>query len=258
MKSIFITGAAAGIGKACAEYFHAQGWFVGLYDIDKANCIALANSLGKERCSTGKLDVTDTADWSNALKDFWEESGQRMDVLLNNAGILCSGEFQSIDLAQQHQLIDVNIKGVMNGCHLAFEYLRQTPHARVVNMASASAIYGQPELASYSASKFFVRGFTEALQLEWAAYDITVCDIWPLFVQTGMINNLDQAQSVKNMGVHLTPQDVAETIAKAVAHTGRPGKTHWPVGLSAKSFYQGVKLGPGWLSRQIVKRISKR
>ncbi len=258
MQSIFITGAAAGIGKACAEHFHAQGWFVGLYDIDRTGCARLADALGQERCSIGKLDVTDIADWTNALKDFWAESGQRLDVLMNNAGVLCSGEFQDIPLQHQHDLIDINIKGVMNGCHLAFEYLQQTPGACVINMASASAIYGQPELASYSSSKFFVRGFTEALQLEWQAHDIQVRDIWPLFVQTDMINDLGGAQSVKNMGVKLSPQDVARTVYQAATASGRPGRTHWPVGLPAKSFYQGVKLGPGWLSRQLVKHISKR
>lgn len=256
-RSIFITGAAAGIGKACAQLFHSQGWHVGLYDIDKAGCQSLAQELGHERVTWGRLDVTDPVEWKNALSAFCETTGGQLHALLNNAGILSSGEFQDIDLATQHRIVDVNVKGVMNGCHVAFPYLRATPEACLINMTSASAIYGQAELATYSSSKFFVRGLTEALDLEWSKYDIRVVDIWPLFVHTAMIDNLDKAQSVKNMGVKLTPDDVAKTVADAVAYRGAIPKVHWTVGASTKALYQAVKMAPLWLTRQINRRLSR-
>ena len=257
MKSIFITGAAAGIGKACAEHFHSKGWFVGLYDVDEAGCQELAKQLCGERTVYGRLDVTDPNGWKSSLQAFWEAAGERLDVLLNNAGILRSGDFQSIELAQQHLMVDINIKGVMNGCHSAFSYLQKSPNSCVINMASASAIYGQPDLATYSSSKFFVRGFTEALDLEWRQHDIRVMDIMPLFVQTAMIGQLNDPASVVQMGVHLTPQDVATSVYKAARYRGLFSKLHWPVGASAKAFYQAVKIAPLWLSRLIVKNIAK-
>lgn len=256
-KSIFITGAAAGIGKACAERFHAAGWFVGLYDVDEAGCRELQEALGNERACVGKLDVTEARAWQGALKHFCEASDGRLDVLFNNAGILRSGPFQEIDLTQQHLIVDINIKGVMNGCHTAFEYLKQTPGACVINMASASAIYGQPEIATYSASKFAVRGLTEALDIEWREHGIRVVDIWPLFVQTGMMADLDGAASAANMGAKLTPGQVAEGVYAAANKTGRFASPHRPVGLSAKAFARAVKLAPDWLSRLIVGRIAR-
>ena len=257
IKCIFISGAAAGIGKACAQAFHHQGWHVGLYDIDAQGCQRTAEQLGTERVSWGALDVTDPAAWVRALRDFCGPHDGRLDALINNAGILYSGEFQDIELAAQQRIVDVNVKGVMNGCHAAFPYLRDTPDACLINMTSASAIYGQAELATYSSSKFFVRGLTEALDLEWSKYDIRVRDIWPLFVRTAMIDQLDKAQSVKNMGVKLTPQDVAATALKAVAYRGPVAKIHWTVGFSTKALYQAVKIAPLWLTRQINQRLSR-
>ncbi len=256
-KRIFISGAAAGIGKACAEAFHRQGWHVGVYDIDEAGCQRLAEQLGPQRVSWGALDVTDAHAWTRALHDFCAAHDGQLDALLNNAGVLSSGEFQTIDLDAQHRMVDINVKGVMNGCHAAFAYLRDTPGACLINMTSASAIYGQAELATYSSTKFFVRGLTEALDLEWTKYDIRVCDIWPLFVRTAMIDQLDKAQSVKNMGVKLTPQDVAATVLKAANYRGPVAKVHWTVGLSTKALYQAVKIAPLWLTRQINQRLTR-
>ncbi|RZO83367.1 MAG: SDR family oxidoreductase [Oceanococcus sp.] len=256
-KYIFITGAAAGIGKACAQAFHREGWHVGLYDIDKTGCQKLAEELGNQRVTFGRLDVTDPLEWKNTLSAFCEVSGGQLHGVLNNAGVLSSGEFQDIDLETQHRMVDINVKGVMNGCHLAFPYLRDTPQACLINMASASAIYGQADLATYSSSKFFVRGLTEALDLEWSKYDIRVVDIWPLFVRTAMIDNLDKAQSVKNMGVKLTPDDVAKTVIKAATYRGAIPKVHWTVGFSTKALYQAVKMAPLWLTRQINQRLTR-
>ena len=132
--SIFITGAAAGIGQASARLFAAQGWFVGLYDIDQTGVSALAAELGADNAMAGTLNVADASAWQPALATFQERAGQ-LNVLLNNAGILVSGPFETIALSRQHQLVDINIKGVMNGCHAALPFLRQTRGSRVINMA---------------------------------------------------------------------------------------------------------------------------
>lgn len=254
-KAILITGAAAGIGAACARRFHAAGWFVGLYDVNLDGCRALAEELG-ERCIAGRLDVTDPADWQAALDQFWAASGERLDVLLNNAGILAAGNFEQIDLARQHAIVDVNIKGVMNGCHAAFGHLQRTPGARVINMTSASALYGQPELTTYAATKFAVRGLTEGLNLEWAGHGVHVCDIWPLFTQTAMIDGAEAAASAQNLKHRLTPEAVAAVVVQAA--TSRSRKAHWLVGRQTKLLAWAMKLSPAWLTRAIVGLLTRR
>ncbi len=251
--SIFITGAAAGIGRATALHFHRQGWFVGAFDLNEAALAELAGLLGQGGL-TGRLDVSDATAWGPALEAFFNAAGSRLDVLLNNAGVLASGPFESIALARHHQIVDINIKGVMNGCHAALRWLQLTPNSRVINLASASAIYGQPSLASYSASKFAVRGLTEALDLEWQQYGVRVMDVWPLFVQTDMVKNMD-AKSIQRLGIKLTAEDVAQVIWTAANHQG-PAQTHWPVGLQSKLFAQAVKLSPAWLNRLITRQIA--
>jgi NAD(P)-dependent dehydrogenase (short-subunit alcohol dehydrogenase family) len=162
----------------------------------------LANELG-ENAKAGYLDVSNFRQWKIALQDFKNWAGE-LNILINNAGILYSGAFEETSIQSHHRTIDINVKGVLNGCHVALPHLQKASFARVINLSSASAIYGQADLASYSASKFAVRGLTEALDVEWQKYNIRVLDVMPLFVQTNMVKNMD-AGSIQNIGVDLTP-----------------------------------------------------
>jgi NAD(P)-dependent dehydrogenase (short-subunit alcohol dehydrogenase family) len=253
-KAILITGAAAGIGQATARFFAARGWFVGLYDVDEAGVTALAAELGVHNVLAGRLDVTNADEWKAALEAFFLRTG-RLDVLLNNAGILASGPFESIQLERQQRILDVNVKGVLNGCYHALSYLRRTQHSRVINMASASAIYGQPSLASYSASKFAVRGLTEALDLEWQTHGIRVMDVLPLFVQTDMLKDA-RTKAIASLGINLTPEDVAKTVWQAACYKGLSPRVHWLVGTQTKLIYSLSGLAPDWLNRLVTRRIA--
>lgn len=251
---VLITGAANGIGRATARLFVQHGWFVGLGDIDGDGLDTLQQELGVDNALAMVLDVTKADDWNAILTSFYQRTG-RLDVLINNAGILISGNFESNPLARHHALVDVNITGLLNGCYLSLAYLRKTSGARVINLSSSSAIYGQASLATYSATKFAVRGLTEALNIEWQKYGISVVDIMPLFVQTEMVTNMD-ARSIKVFGAKLTAQDVAHTIWRAATQRQRFNKAHWPVGMMSTWLLRLTGLTPAWLNRLIVKRIT--
>ena len=249
MQSIFISGAAQGIGAAIATLFYQHGYKVGIYDINEIQAQKLAQQLGPH-AKAGLLDVANYKQWQQALSEFQPWAGE-MNVLVNNAGILYSGAFEQTDIAEHHRTVDINIKGVLNGCHAALPFLKQASSARIINLSSASAIYGQPDLVSYSASKFAVRGITEGLDIEWQKYGIRVLDVMPLFVQTAMVKEMD-AGSIQNMGVHLTAEDVAQTIYTRVqAKDSLFTKTHEPVGLKTKIMFNLSKVSP-----QFVNRIS--
>jgi NAD(P)-dependent dehydrogenase (short-subunit alcohol dehydrogenase family) len=250
---VLISGAAAGIGRATARLFASHGWMVGIGDVDEPGLALLQAELG-ERGIALRLDVTRPADWQSALEAFFARTG-RLDVLVNNAGILISGPFESNALARHEALVDVNIKGVLYGCFAAREYLARTPGARLVNMSSSAAIYGQAALATYSATKFAVRGLTEALNIEWQDQGIRVMDVMPLFVQTGMVKDMNAA-SVRRLGVRLTPEDVASVIYRAATYRGSIGKVHWPVGLGAKLLHAMNGAGPDRLARFVARRIA--
>lgn len=252
-KAIMVTGAAAGIGRAITQRFAAEGFLIGAYDVDAAGLASLREELG-ESVVTGTLDVRDADAWRSALADLTSSTGGTLDILVNNAGILQSGEFAEIPLDAQQRAVEVNVVGTINGCHAAHPYLKATPGAMVINLASASAIYGQPELATYSATKFAVRGLTEALDLEWAKDDIAVRALWPLFVQTGMVVGMDTG-STRSMGVHLTSDDVADEVVK-VARGDRGLSVHRAVGRQAKVMLASSGLAPSWVLRMVNRRVA--
>ena len=246
-QSIFISGAAQGIGAAIARLFYQQGYKVGIYDLNEALAQELATQLGGN-AKAGKLDVSQYDQWQTTLQEFSEWAGE-LNILVNNAGILYSGDFAKTDIAAHHRTIDINVKGVLNGCHAALPLLRKARFARVINLSSASAIYGQADLASYSASKFAVRGITESLDVEWEQYGIRVLDVMPLFVQTAMIKDMDAA-SIQNIGVSLTPQNVADEILNLVKTKDTIfTPTHTPIGLKTKIMYQLSNKSPQFINR---------
>lgn len=256
--SIFITGAAAGIGRATASLFADRGYRVGAYDVDAAGLATLgaeSTARGAE-ITTGVLDVTDADGWAARLREFTGDSG-RLDILVNNAGVLSSGPFEEIPLATQRRIVEINVNGTLSGMHTAFPYLRDTAGAQVVNLCSASAIYGQPELATYSATKFAVRGLTEALELEWQRHGIRVIDMWPLFVATPMVDGLETGSS-KALGVHLGADDVARAIYDATRpNRSLLGRVHYPVGLQTKAFTAMAQISPNWVQRLLNKTVTR-
>ncbi|MBH0778704.1 SDR family oxidoreductase [Nocardia bovistercoris] len=254
--TVFITGAAAGIGRATALLFAAHGYHVGAYDIDEVGLTRLSADItaagGTVR--TGVLDVTNDTHWSERLAEFHDATG-RLDILVNNAGILRAGPFQDIDLAAHRAVVDVNLGGVLTGTHTAFRYLRDTEGAQIVNLCSASAIYGQPELATYAATKSAVKSLTEALDLEWERHDIRVVAVWPLFVATAMVDGVDTG-STRSLGVHLTADDVAHGIWEITSKRGRLPRVHYEIGARTKALALAAKYSPGWAVRTINKYVT--
>lgn len=255
--AIFITGAAAGIGLAVAERFARAGWFVGLYDLNVDAVQAHHQRLCAAHGIAGRLDVAQAGDWTSALADFAQASGGRLDVLFNNAGVSVTRPFEQAELARHHLVVDVNLKGVINGCHTAHALLRATPGGRVINMCSASALHGQPELASYSATKAAVRSLTEALDIEWRRQGIRVVDVLPLFVDTAMVrDDVSRMKTVKLLGVRLTAEDVAATVWSLAQCSPQRLPVHTHVGLQTKFFALLSKLSPGWVNHWVTAKMA--
>lgn len=261
-STVFITGAAAGIGRATALTFAAAGYHVGAYDIDETGLASLAKEITAKgaKVTTGVLNVTDHEQMVTRLAEFDAAAGGRLDILINNAGILVAGPFEDMPIEVHRREIDVNVGGVISGTLAAFPYLKKTRGAQVVNLCSASAIYGQAELATYSASKFAVRGLTEALDLEWKRYDIRVIAMWPLFVQSAMTANISTG-TTNSLGIKLTTQDVADGIFKATQDRSKLTqdllhKVHFPVGTPSKALALGSRFSPAWLTRRVNKKLA--
>lgn len=252
MNNMLISGAASGIGAATARLFHARGWRVGLLDVDEGALAALAAELGGAWYAP--LDVVDAAAVQAAVAEFCAQGGGQLRLLFNAAGILRTGAFVDIELEQHTRLVQINVLGVLNLCHAAFAYLKATPGAQVINMGSASALYGVPQLASYSASKFAVRGLTEALELEWREHGIRVGDLMPPFVDTPMVRSQAQRPAVmQRLGVRLE----AEQIAAAAWKQAHASAVHRPVGLQFGVLFNLGQITPGWINRLLMAWLSR-
>jgi len=254
-KSIFITGAASGIGAETARLFSKKGWFCGLYDIDDTGLKSVAAELGEENCHLGHLNVTNREDWTAAVQSFGEATDGQMNVLFNNAGIGRHGWIEDIPQDESDLVLDVNVKGVVNGVYAALPLLKQTPEARIVNTASTAGIIGSPQLAVYSASKFAVRGLTEALDIEFSELGIRVTSLMPWFIDTPILEmgrtegaNVKMSDQLKDSGVEIYPVSVAAEAAWDAAHGT---DVHYMAGKRAKQARMVARFMPGRLRKQV-------
>ncbi len=251
MKTALITGAASGIGLATARRLATEGWFVGLYDVNREAVEALLSG-GEFSAAGGTFcDVGVRESVTAAIEHFSEATGGRMDLLVNNAGVLTAGPFESMDPAASEAMIRVNVQGLTTVAQLAFPLLKATPRSTLLNLCSVSSVHGVPLLAVYSASKFYVDGLTQALDIEWAQHGIRVFSIKPPFVGTAMLDDMPP-QLMKSFTVDFTPEQIADEIMKALNGSGQA----YLLGAKARALGLLAKLLPAALGRRLVMRLS--
>ncbi len=254
MKTILITGAASGIGRETARLFAGKGWMTGLCDLNPEGLESLAREIKTKggHAMAIPMDVTDSDSVRRGAAAFLEKTQGRLDLLFNSAGLLAMGQHDAIDLARQRAIVDVNLTGVLNLIEACLPALKSTAGAAVITMSSASAVYGTPELAVYSATKHAVRGLTEALNIEFAPYDIHVGDIMVSFVSTPMVTGSKiQATSLKRLKAGITPEDVSKTVFKAFCRR----RVHWHIGILLKLLILTCTLAP-FARRFLVKLLA--
>jgi NAD(P)-dependent dehydrogenase (short-subunit alcohol dehydrogenase family) len=224
IRNAIVTGAGSGIGCATAALLLRKGWRVALADVNEPAIRSLAASHGDGALALpGDITDPDSVEaMMSAITACWNS---RLDLLVNCAGVLWSGDFEGQTPDNMTRILAVNNAGIAHCTRAAFPLLRRCAdmggQPAVVNLSSASAAFGIPSLAIYSASKFWVRGFTEALAVEWARHGIAVRDVMPPFVNTPMVHNGLQANRFhQRMGSDVTPEEVAEQVY--AAYVGGP------------------------------------
>lgn len=179
-KTVLITGASSGIGKATSLYFAQQGW----------NVIATMRSPEKEKelvsipgMLVTRLEVTDPESITAAIQQGIEKFGH-IDVLVNNAGYGQQGLFEAISLEKITEQFEVNVFGVMNVTREILPHFRSRKSGMIVNISSGAGRLTTPLLSVYCASKFAVEGFTEALSYELESQNIKVKMVEPGYIAT--------------------------------------------------------------------------
>ncbi|NTW56706.1 MAG: SDR family oxidoreductase [Chlorobiaceae bacterium] len=185
-KTAVVTGAASGIGLALSEELIRRGASVWLTDIDTAALERSAAGFGPN-ARGHELDVRDSAAVRDLVEFVAKESG-RLDFMFNNAGIIMPGEVHDLDIDHFDRIIDVNIRGVVNGTLAAYPVMVRQRCGHIVNTASLAGLAPAPLLSSYAMTKHAVVGLTSSLRFEAARYGVRVSAICPSAVNTPMLD----------------------------------------------------------------------
>jgi len=209
-RVIAITGGARGIGKATAAALARRGARVGIGDLDRELAEATAAELGGETLAL-ELDVTSRDSFEGFLDQVEERLGS-LDVLINNAGIMPLGRFVDEDDLTARRMVDINVHGVMFGMKLAIPRMQRRGSGHIVNIASQAGKGGFPGGATYSGTKHFVVGVSEAVRAELRDTSIEISCVMPAVVNTELGSGLVETRAIKK----LEPEEVAEAIVAAL------------------------------------------
>lgn len=204
-KVVAVTGAARGIGLAIAAAVHVRGARVAVCDIDQGALeqAAAANGFELHR----RVDVTDRQSFGDFLGAVEDDLGA-IDVLVNNAGIIAVGPFVDEPDEYTQRVLAVNTYGMMLGTKLAATRMIPRGRGHIINISSSGAIMPVPGIATYSASKFAVLGFTDAVRLENRGTGVEFSAVLPSLTNTEMIAGIGHARGFAN----IEPDDVAQAV----------------------------------------------
>ena len=180
VKTVLITGASSGIGRATAELFASKGWNVAatMRSPEKSDLASVS-----DRIKLFKLDVTDQASVDAAVGDVLAAFGA-IDVVVNNAGYGLMGPFEAQTDAQIRRQFECNLFGVLNVTRAVLPHMRERQQGRIVNVGSAAGRMTMPLYSMYSATKWALEGFSEGLWFELRQHNIKVKIIEPGMIKT--------------------------------------------------------------------------
>ena len=223
-KVILITGAGSGIGKSLASLFAAQNAKLVLTDVNAANLDETVRALGKAVVISKAADVRSVEDWQSLANEIEHDPGH-LDVLINNAGMAPFGYFDETSKELFDKVMDVNFNGVVHGCRIMLPLLERARRGLIVNVASIFGLIAVPTCSSYHASKFAVRGFTEALKqdLMFQKKNVDVVCVMPggiktniaNFAETDRVDGRDFAQHFSSVAL-TSPDKAAQVIEKGM------------------------------------------
>lgn len=248
-QSIFITGAASGMGRETAKLFAAKGWFIGGFDVNEAGLASLQHELGAENCIVRRLDVTDRSDYRAALAEFAEATEGKLDLLFNNAGIGRGGPFADQPFEDVIAVVQVNLMGVLIGIHEGIGLLKATPNSMCFTTSSSSATFGMANIAVYSATKHAVKGLSEALSVEFKAYGVRVADVLPGVIDTPILPpGVAETAPKEGMFRAIPPVEIAKVVWDAY----HADKLHWYVPPELVELDKAATLTPEGVRDQMI------
>ncbi len=250
MNITLITGASSGIGEVFARKLAARGRSVLLVARSEDKLITLCNELGRSNNVRAQYIALDLSQPESAARLFEEveQRGLSVEMLINNAGFGSMGDFAKLDLARELNMIDLNIKSLVELTHLFLQPMLARKQGTIINVASTAAFQPVPFMATYAATKAFVLSFSEALWEENRSRGIQVMALCPGVTET---NFFEAARGQKPPArVAQTPEEVVDTALRGLARN----RSHIISGWTNYFMTQSERLVP----RSLITRVAGR
>ena len=265
-KVAVITGAGSGIGRALALNLAARGSLLAISDVDEAGLaetVELVRAAGAATVRSDRLDVADRAAFAAYATSVAEEFG-RVNVVINNAGVALAGDLLDLTYEDMDWIVGINFWGVVHGTKEFLPHLIASGDGHLVNLSSLFGLVSMPGQSAYNATKYAVRGLTEALREEMliAGHRVGVTAVHPGGIKTAIARNAryaaqeDAEASARLFDKKLakmTPERAAEIIVKGLLGN----KARVLVGLDAHALHHLAKL-TGSRYQDIVASASKK
>jgi NAD(P)-dependent dehydrogenase (short-subunit alcohol dehydrogenase family) len=256
-----VTGAASGIGRALSIELAREGCDLAICDVDEAGLSETAEEvrrIGRKVC-THRVDVADKARMQRYAAEVVGFHG-RVHIVVNNAGVAVTDSFEQHSLEDWEWVVGVNFWGVIYGCKFFLPYLKQADEAHIVNVSSIFGWTGVPLQSSYSATKFAVRGLTDALWVELREHGIGVTGVYPGGVRTNIarssrsVDPANKAYAVASIERHsIEPAQAAQRIVAGI----KKKEVRVLITRLAYLIQSAERLSPT-LSRYLASRLYKR
>lgn len=250
MNTTLITGASSGIGEVFARKLAARGRNVLLVARSEEKLITLCNELGRSNSIRAQYVALDLSTPESAARLFEEAAkrGLSVEMLINNAGFGSMGEFGQLDLARELNMIDLNIKSLVELTYRFLPPMIERRQGAIINVASTAAFQPVPFMATYAATKAFVLSFSEALWEENRPHGIKVLALCPGVTDT---NFFEAARGFKPPArTSQTPEEVVDTALRGLER----GKSHIISGWTNFLMTQSERL----VSRSLITRVAGR
>ncbi|KTB90001.1 oxidoreductase [Pseudomonas syringae ICMP 11293] len=218
-KVVLITGASSGIGEAAARLIAAKGAHVvlGARRIERLQTLAADIEVQGGSARFRALDVTDALDMQ-AFADFATHAFGKIDVIINNAGVMPLSPLAALNIAEWNQMLDVNVRGVLHGIAAVLPSMQAQGHGQIINISSIGGLAVSPTAAVYCATKFAVRAISDGLRQETDKIRVTV--VCPGVVESELADSISDETAREAMKafrkVALEPDAIARALVYAI------------------------------------------